>query len=161
MIYTSKQIADWFLGQADPEAGDSISPLKLQKLVYYAQAWHYTLFNKPLFNEDIEAWRHGPAIRSLYHRFEKYTRIDSIDISNEQLEQISFEEDTLDLLIEVKELYGEHSGSYLEKLTHSEEPWRIARGSTSIHDRCTTVISLQSMKNFYTKLLDERSKTQG
>ena len=45
-MYTSKQIADWILSKINKEAGDTISPLKLQKLLYYCQAWHYTIFDK-------------------------------------------------------------------------------------------------------------------
>lgn len=49
--YTVTEIAYFFLSKIDSEKGDSITPLKLQKLVYYAQAWHYTVFNEPLFDD--------------------------------------------------------------------------------------------------------------
>ena len=53
---TALQIADWFAGAIDREAGDSITHLKLQKLVYYAQAWFLALNDKPLFEEEMQAW---------------------------------------------------------------------------------------------------------
>ncbi|OQY42717.1 MAG: hypothetical protein B6240_13665 [Desulfobacteraceae bacterium 4572_87] len=53
----------------DEEAGDLISNLKLQKLVYYAQGFYLALYDEPLFNEPIEAWTHGPVIRELYRSY--------------------------------------------------------------------------------------------
>ena len=50
-MFKANQIADWFLSRTDMQSGDTISHLKLQKLVYYVQAWHYTIFNEPLFEE--------------------------------------------------------------------------------------------------------------
>ena len=67
-MYTSQQIADWILSQLNSNSGDTISPLKLQKLLYYCQAWHYTIFNEVLFDERIEAWTHGPVVPSQYIR---------------------------------------------------------------------------------------------
>ena len=48
---------------------DSMSHKKLQKLCYYAQAWYVTIKNKPLFEDDIEAWVHGPVVPSLYSQY--------------------------------------------------------------------------------------------
>ena len=58
-------VADYFLYKANKEK-KPITNKKLQKLVYYAQAWSLVLNNKKLFSEPIEAWVHGPAVRSLY-----------------------------------------------------------------------------------------------
>ena len=43
--------------------------MKLQKLVYYAHAWSLVIFNKPLINEVVKAWKYGPVIDSIYHDF--------------------------------------------------------------------------------------------
>lgn len=127
---TSKQIADWILSKINIEAGDTISPLKLQKLLYYCQAWHLAVFSKPLFKEEIEAWSHGPVIPSQYKRFANTLRNGSIKMDNIKKESIVFEnEETKNLLEEVFEIYNEHSANYLENLTHSEKPWIEARGS--------------------------------
>ncbi len=50
----------------DREAGDVITQLKLQKLMYIAQGIHLALYDAPLFKEEIEAWQHGPVVRELY-----------------------------------------------------------------------------------------------
>ncbi len=64
-------VAEYFLSLADEEAGDFLSNLKLQKLVYYAQGFHLALFNRPLFMAAIHAWQHGPVVPELYHAYKK------------------------------------------------------------------------------------------
>ncbi|WP_017732543.1 Panacea domain-containing protein [Nafulsella turpanensis] len=151
--YTASQIANFFLSRINTEQGDSISPLKLQKLIYYAQAWHYTLFDKPLFKEPIQAWVHGPVVPQIYARFAKYTRNTTINLQEEAIDVPEFEENTKQILEEVNEIYGEHSGSYLEKLTHSESPWINARRGYKPYENCQEEISLKSMKEFYSEKL--------
>ncbi len=63
---TARDVADYLLYHVDEDAGDSMSNLKLQKLLYYAQGVHLALTGKPLFLEHIEAWQHGPAVPALY-----------------------------------------------------------------------------------------------
>ena len=150
---TSKQITDWILSQVDTEKGDTISPLKLQKILYYCQAWHLAIFKKPLFQEDIEAWAHGPVVPSQYTRFSYIFRNDNINPSKINIEKIEFEDKTTeDLLTEVFGIYNEHSASYLENLTHSEKPWIDARGSLQDWERSNNIISKETMTEFYSKL---------
>jgi uncharacterized phage-associated protein len=158
MKYAVNQIANFFLSKIEQQKGDSITPLKLQKLVYYAQAWHYTIFDKTLFDDKIEAWTHGPVVRSLWERFRGVGKDSSIDISSIDLEKTNFSSETLRLLEEVNQIYGEHTGSYLEALTHSETPWKEARKSLPIHVSSTAEITLTSMKTFYSKLRNEQKE---
>ena len=58
-------VAKYFLALTDEDAGDLISNLKLQKLVYYAQGFHLALFDTPMFGEPIEAWTHVPLSRKV------------------------------------------------------------------------------------------------
>jgi uncharacterized phage-associated protein len=67
----AQDVAEYFLTLVDDEAGDSLSNLKLQKLVYYAQGFHLALTEKPLFDEAIEAWEHGPVVPGLYHKLKR------------------------------------------------------------------------------------------
>ncbi len=69
---TAQDVAKYFLAQIDDESGDTISHLKLQKLVYYAQGYHLALTGKPLFRDIIRAWAHGPVVRSVYNSYSKY-----------------------------------------------------------------------------------------
>jgi uncharacterized phage-associated protein len=64
--------AKYFLAQVSEDAGDLISNLKLQKLLYYAQGFHLALYDEPLFPEAIEAWTHGPVVPDLYRHYKKY-----------------------------------------------------------------------------------------
>ena len=65
---THRDVAEYFLALAN-ETGGTITNLKLQKLVYYAQAWHLANFDKPLFDAKFEAWVHGPVIPGLYEEY--------------------------------------------------------------------------------------------
>ena len=65
-------VAKYFVSLVDEEAGDSISNLKLQKLLYYAQGAHLALRDEPLFGEPIEAWTHGPVVPSVYRQYKQH-----------------------------------------------------------------------------------------
>jgi uncharacterized phage-associated protein len=151
IMYRAKQISDWILSKIDTEAGDTISPLKLQKLLYYCQAWHLTIFGDKLMNEDVEAWAHGPVFSSQYTRFAYIPRNEQIKPKTINLSIPEFSEESGELLQEVLRTYGEHSASYLEDLTHSEKPWIDARGGLQPYERSNKVISEKSMIDFYTK----------
>ena len=124
MYYSPSKIADWFLCNIDREAGESLTHLKLQKLVYYAQAWAITLFDNPLFDEDFQAWTHGPVLYSLFVKYRDYGW-DSLPIPNVCPE---FNEDIENLLQDILNIYGKYSAKYLENLTHQESPWINTRG---------------------------------
>src|SRR5690349_1985396 len=111
-------VADYFLFRAKKES-KKISNKKLQKLVYYAQAWTLAMTNKPLFSEKIEAWIHGPAIPSLYKKFKKYG---SKPISLDQLSSKQPSLSSNEVLDEVWRVYGKYDANYLEILTHQEDP---------------------------------------
>ncbi len=111
-------VANWFTCTIDREAGDSITHLKLQKLLYYAQAWSLVLNGKSLFAEDFEAWAHGPVIPSIYERYKEhgFDALPPCECEND------IAGETEEVLKEVKRVYGELSGKKLERLTHSEAP---------------------------------------
>ena len=72
-IYSAAAVANWFIDKniADPT---DLTHLKIQKLLYYAQGWHLGNYEIPLFEDDIEAWQHGPVIRSIYLALRGYKR---------------------------------------------------------------------------------------
>jgi len=69
---TAEQVAEYFLLLVDEDAGDIMTNLRLQKLVYYAQAWHLAILDEELFEDDCEAWVHGPVIYGLYKTYEGF-----------------------------------------------------------------------------------------
>lgn len=122
-----------------------ITPLKLQKLLYYAQAWSLVFRKKLLFSEEIEAWVHGPVVPSVYRRFKHYG---FNNIANPSV-KIELEEDTVRILDLVLNSYGTKSGKFLEYLSHSEYPWIQARKGLQSNHLSQRRISLQDMMNYY------------
>ncbi len=152
--YSPKQIADWFLCSVDRASGSSITHLKLQKLVYYAQAWSLALFNRPLFEEDIEAWAFGPVVPSLFQRFKgrKWETLEAPDTCP------SFDTKTEDLLKEILRVYGKYDAKYLERLTHREDPWLEARNGLAPEAASNNIIPKEKMKKYYSKLYKEANE---
>lgn len=153
-IQSAQLVADFFLTQAK-EKKKLISNKKLQKLLYYAQAWHLVFHGKKLFKEDIEAWIHGPAIKEIYVKYKKFgfAPIDLTKYSKTDFKKLSSEQ--IELLENIWKIYGKYDADYLEELTHSEEPWQKAREGLTPTKSSDNVISDESMKTFYKSLLKE------
>ncbi|WP_217520008.1 Panacea domain-containing protein [Vibrio metschnikovii] len=149
-MISANQVADFFLAFAK-EHGDYISQLKLQKMVYYADAWFLVNNGTPLISEDFEAWVHGPVVRTLYHRFKDYRW-------NPILEDVEFpelEDAQAEHLAEIYDVFGKYSGYELEQMTHDELPWIEARGACEPDEACENVINKDTMRRFYTEVAEE------
>lgn len=142
--------------------GDSVSHKKLQKLLYYVESWHLVNFDEPILDENFQAWVHGPVIPELYHELKEFG-FNDLAIINDEHETIDEEinsiitknkltDDKLEFIYSVLDNYGGFSSFELELLSHSEQPWIDARGDCAPHERCTAVISKNSMKKFYSSL---------
>lgn len=135
--------------------------LKLQKLVYYAEAYHLAYFEAPLIDDDFEAWMHGPVSPKVWHFFKDLDApvYNSIEIDAEnakaaiaKLDSI-ISEDQIDLLKDVLDGYGKESAYHLECFTHQEKPWIDARKGYSPDSKCSVKISKQTMAEFYRALM--------
>jgi uncharacterized phage-associated protein len=156
-MYNVNQIANFFLASLDLEAGDTISPLKLQKLLYYAQAYNLAAYEKPLFDEKIKAWMDGPVVPSIWHSYKHVPKHAAIPLKIGEVVMPNFDDQTKNLLEEIQEIYGNLSGSRLRDLTHSEAPWIKSRAGYALGERCEEEITHQSMMDFYkTKLYSEQ-----
>ena len=144
-------IARYFLRRVDREAGDTISPLKLQKLVYYAQAWSLVLRNKPLFAQYIEAWVSGPVVRDVWDEYLAYKYRDIPAPADLDIELAS---DEIEVLEEVWNAYGELSAKRLQDLTKSETPLLNARQGLEPAQKSTNVISHDDMKSYYAEFVE-------
>jgi len=118
---TAHDVAHYFVSLVDEEAGDSISNLKLQKLLYYAQGFHLAIYEKPLFPERIKAWMHGPVVPQVWHEYKDFGS-NSIPVVKVNL--ADYPEETRELLDEVYDVYGQFTASKLRDMTHQEPPWR-------------------------------------
>lgn len=146
-------VANHILSLVDTETGDSITNLKLQKLVYYAQAWSLALRGRPLFDDEIKAWQHGPVVPELWHRFRDYS-YNAIDTAKElakpdgRSEELS--EDERAHIVEVFNAYGSMSAKQLEFMTHQDDPWIEAR-RTARPDDNSPLMSKDSITAFFSE----------
>jgi uncharacterized phage-associated protein len=115
-------VAQYLLSLTDEDAGDLISNLKLQKLVYYAQGFHLALYDSDLFPEDIAAWTHGPVVPELYRAYKDYGS-SAIPIPTD-VDFTIYDQQTRELLDEVYQVYGQFSAWKLRNMTHDEMPWK-------------------------------------
>lgn len=72
MAYSAYAVANAFLKRAEERGITDISPMKLQKLMYFAQAWHLKILHTPLLDDSFARWQHGPVIPSIYHEFKAF-----------------------------------------------------------------------------------------
>ncbi len=130
-----------------------ISTWKLQKLCYYAQAWTLAWHeNKPLFDEDFEAWANGPVCRDLYseHRGLYMVQEDELRRGDKRI----LTEDQVDDINTVLEFYGEKEPYWLREQTHSEDPWIEARKRRKCAEgeTCDEVITKDEIGLYYGSL---------
>lgn len=126
----------------------TITTMKLQKLVYYCQAWSLVWDDEPLFSEPIEAWANGPVVKQLFAYHRGMYQLSAVHIGNPDLLNKE-QKDTVDAILEY---YGTKKSQDLIDLTHMEEPWKNARGNLSILDRGNREITLENMANYYSSL---------
>jgi uncharacterized phage-associated protein len=143
---------------------------KLQKLLYYIQAWHLVYFDKNPFDENDlpEAWVHGPVYPDVFKTYKgnKFHPIglDKLDDENQNTLAIDKLIDTLGLsdhqvkfLNQALNFYGKMSSFELENATHNEQPWLDARVGLDAKDPSDNKISLDTMKAFYGGLLEKKA----
>jgi len=121
--------------------------MKLQKLVYYAQAWSLVWDEEPLFPERIEAWANGPVVFELYDRHRGQFKVsrwngDADALTRAQRETVE----------SVLKFYGKKSSQELSNLTHQEAPWKHARKGMAAGQRGNREITLAAMAEYYSSL---------
>jgi len=138
-------IADWFINRVDREAGEAITHLKLQKLLYFAQAWYLANTGDALFEDEFQAWAHGPVARAVYDRFieQKWAPIEAVENNPDMPAR------TERFLEAIYDKYGQYGAKKLERLTHEHAPWKDTRGDLPPEARCEKVIQKSAMRDFY------------
>jgi len=140
---TCFDVARFFLSKSNAEAGDTISNLKLQKLVYYAQGFTLAILDAPLFEEPIEAWEHGPVVRPLYDRYRIHEAC-AIPAEDPHSADGCFSAQELEVLEEVYQVFGQFSAWKLRNLTHEEAPWlETPQNGVITHDALKTFFKTQ------------------
>lgn len=124
-----------------------VTTMKLQKLVYYSQAWHLVFQSEPLFDDAIEAWPQGPVTRVLYEKHRRMRQVSSWPSGDKD----NLSPDEKATVRWVLDKYGHFSAESLSQMTHMEAPWRIGRGVLGPDERSSAPISEQQMKHFYAR----------
>ena len=136
----------------------ALNLLKLQKLLYYSQAWHLAFDGTPLFNGKFQAWVHGPVSRQIYDRFRSskslYSDVNLSDVSNDFAPK-SISPGARAHVDAVLEVYMKYTGTQLEDMTHQEEPWRAARFGLPDSAACDRDIDEKLMQTFYAARLNQ------
>ena len=130
------------------EKQGAMTTMKLQKLVYYCQAWFLTWDGKPLFNNRIEAWASGPVAPDLYQGHKGEYQISTLpkgDANNLDPQ----ERETIDVILDA---YGGKSAQWLADLTHMEKPWIDTREGYAPGETCENEITWASMIEYYSSL---------
>ena len=137
-VTTAAAVARFFVDAARGR-GEDPDRLKIQKLLYYAQGEHLGRHGTPLFDEPIQAWRHGPVQPDVYRLMK------TCDL----LERVDLPDDRRAFLTEIDNTYGHLSPGTLREMMHGEQPWVKTRGPLSPEDNSESVIPQDLMRSFF------------
>jgi uncharacterized phage-associated protein len=141
---TAHDVAEYIL-----KSCGSMSAMKLQKLVYYSQAWHLVWDDEPLFHESVEAWANGPVIRELYECHRGKFSVGAWPAGNAEV-LTEEERGSVDAIIKH---YGDKTAFWLSEATHREDPWRDVRAGLGPNDRSNNEITTAAMAEYYSSLV--------
>lgn len=131
-------VAAYILEQHGP-----MTAMKLQKLVYYSQAWSIVWDDDELFAEDIQAWKNGPVVPELWQAHRGEYRVSAIANGNAN----AFDGDQEETMDTVLKFYGDKSAQWLSDLTHMEDPWKNAYAQGE-----NTIISKEALAEYYSSI---------
>lgn len=140
---TALDVAQYILQKQGP-----MPAMKLQKLVYYSQAWSLVWDEKPLFDNVIEAWANGPVIPDLYAAHRGQFEVNAIPAGDVSA-LTAVQRESIDAVIEG---YADRPSQWLSDLTHSERPWQDARRGLPPGEPAAKVISPADLAEYYGSL---------
>ena len=154
-----RDVALFFIALAQ-DAGELLTHMKLQKLIYYAQAWHLGNFGEPLFEGRFEAWTHGPVCPEIYHEYKQYQNKeisypnqDVCDSATGCLSDIAAKlpEEICGFLNSIADDYMNFTAYQLRAMSHKENPWMEA-------SKGQDEITVDSMLRYYSELVIEEKE---
>lgn len=169
MAYDALAVANYFLDLASVE-GEEVTPLKLQKLLFFAHGFYLGITNEILLKDSIIAWQYGPVIESVYHKFKEFgnnpiTKPAIVLLQDENgdfkitvpsIEAGEEHERARKIIRRVWDAYGKFSGVQLSAMTHEENtPWDKITLSKSGKRFTGKTIPTQTIKNYFKKLIVE------
>ena len=132
---------------------EDITPLALQKLLYYVQGFYYAFNEEFLFEEDCQAWVHGPVYPEVYQKYKDY-KFDPIKQSSEPVDLGLTSSETA-IFDSVAKNLSCYSGKVLEEFTHSETPWLKARENLLNYEPTTRRIQKEDIGNYFKKVKEK------
>ncbi len=139
-------VADFFVYLMQEEENE-LTNLKLNKLVYFAQGHSLKRYGRPLFSDDIQAWKHGPVVADVYHKFKDCQRHPITEVPP-TFGLSKYSEDEKTLLVDVAREYGRFTGQALRNMTHqADTPW------SRVYDpeKKSTVIRTSDIREYFDK----------
>jgi uncharacterized phage-associated protein len=146
--FTATQIASYFINKAntdlvDDNLAEGISNLKLQKILYFAQAANVCLNDALLFDDKIEAWKYGPVVPTVYRQYKSFN---NLPITKIEEAEPSIEAELREFLDNTWDVFGKYSAGQLVELTHQHKPWKEAFESDD------NVIEPEALKEYYSEI---------
>jgi uncharacterized phage-associated protein len=141
-MFSAHDVAAYIVERYGP-----MSALKLQKLLFYSEAWSLVWDQRPLFREEVKAWRAGAVVPAVYEAHRSRIQIASWTLGNSG----RLDEEAKSTIESVVEFYGRLPAKILRDLNHWEAPWREARGSSQEAEPDIT-ISRDAMASYYRRL---------
>lgn len=131
---------------------EEVTPLMLQKLLYFIQGVYSALYGKPIFEEDCRAWMHGPVFPEVYNLFRdfKYNPIDDARFALLEGTKDALTDDEKKVVDLVVNTFGMYGGKVLEKITHNETPWIDARKGYEDSIPSNEILSKDRIMKYYT-----------
>ena len=127
-----------------------VSAMKLQKLMYYSQAWNLVWEEEQLFPEDFQAWANGPVLPSLYAHHRGMFKVDPNLFNAADSARLSVSE--RDNIVRVLGFYSDKTAQWLSSLTHQETPWLAARGELPPGAASNAVIPKSAIHEYYSSI---------
>ena len=130
---------------------EEVTPLMLQKLLYFTQGVSFALNGKSMFSENCQAWVHGPVYPKVYNMFRdfKYNPIEDERFVIFESAENQLSEDERRVIDLVADSFGLYSGKVLEKITHVERPWSSARKGYGNDIPSNETITMESIEAYY------------
>lgn len=135
-------------------AGKEITPPALQKILYYAQGFYKAFLGKFLFEDDCQAWVHGPVYLNIYEKYKDFKSANIPIYMDYDLEDIIVDKkrELLDVIIKY---FGYYNGKALEKMTHYETPWINARKGLLPTENSNNTINKKDIEEYFEKVKEK------
>lgn len=135
---------------------EEITPLALQKLLYYSQGFYKSFFGNFLFKADCEAWVHGPVYNEIYYKYKFFGSKNIEQYLDYDISEI-LDEDKKNLLDVIIKCFGFYNGKALEKMTHYERPWLDAIRGMMIDEKSNNIILKENIADYFEKIKEKYS----